>query len=216
MTKTEMQQVLDAWPHGEPTWLPTCDESKALYDLECKAIAIMQAAVDAPAHPKGLFVDMIAEQGPAFVAEMAKIGCIQHDCDECKARAAQPSGLPFVPWSKEVDMRESWTQPAQPVQPDANQKLLQIIAAAYQIAGVYEAPDHVLDVLANPEAATRGEIDALLPFVAAQPKQEPLTQAQRSQVFDCAETSMRHNPNLSWRDAICDALESAHGIGEKT
>ena len=74
---------------------------------------------------------------------------------------AQPSGLPFVPWSKEADMRESWTQPAQP-------------------------------------------------------KQEALTQAQRSQVFDCAETSMRHNPNLSWRDAICDALESAHGIGEKT
>lgn len=57
----------------------------------------------------------------------------------------------------------------EPVQPADAQKLLQIIAALYQIAGVYEAPDHVLDVLANPTSATQDQIDALLPFVPADP-----------------------------------------------
>ena len=52
---------------------------------------------------------------------------------------------------------------ALPVEP-ATDKLLQIIAATYQIAGVYDAPEHVLDVLANPELATQEQIDALLPF----------------------------------------------------
>jgi len=48
-------------------------------------------------------------------------------------------------------------------------KLLQIIAAAYQIAGAHDAPEHVLDVLANPEMATQEQIDALLPYVPVQP-----------------------------------------------
>lgn len=67
-------------------------------------------------------------------------------------------------WNECVEARAP-----QPVQPAANQKLLQIIAAAYQIAGVYDAPGYVLDVLANPAAATQDDIDALLPFVTAQP-----------------------------------------------
>jgi bacterioferritin-associated ferredoxin len=46
---------------------------------------------DISAQPKGLFVDLIEAQGPEFVAEMAKIGCIGHDCAECKDRAAQPT-----------------------------------------------------------------------------------------------------------------------------
>ena len=58
--------------------------------------------------------------------------------------------------------------PAQPVQP-ADENLLEIIAAAYQIAGAYEAPDYVLDVLANPTTATQEQIDALLPFAPVQP-----------------------------------------------
>ena len=48
-------------------------------------------------------------------------------------------------------------------------KLLEIIAAAYQIAGAYEAPDYVLDVLANPTTATQEQIDALLPFAPMLP-----------------------------------------------
>ena len=47
-------------------------------------------------------------------------------------------------------------------------KLLEIIAATYQIAGAYDAPVHVLDVLANPLEATQEQIDALLPFVPVQ------------------------------------------------
>lgn len=48
-------------------------------------------------------------------------------------------------------------------------KLLQIIAATYQIAGACDAPDHILDVLASPKRTTQVQIDAMLPFV--QPKQ---------------------------------------------
>ena len=44
-------------------------------------------------------------------------------------------------------------------------RLREIIACAYQIAGAYDAPAHVLDVLANPLEATQAQIDALLPFV---------------------------------------------------
>ena len=55
----------------------------------------------------------------------------------------------------------------QPVQP-ASERLLEIIAASYQIAGAYEAPDYVLDVLASPTTATQEQIDALLPFAPVQ------------------------------------------------
>ena len=48
---------------------------------------------------------------------------------------------------------------------DPHDKLLRIIAAAYQIAGACDLPDHVLDVLANPEMATQEQIAAMLPFV---------------------------------------------------
>lgn len=51
-----------------------------------------------------------------------------------------------------------------PVQP-ASDKVREIIAATYQILGAYDAPEHVLDVLADPEGATQAQIDALLPFV---------------------------------------------------
>ena len=60
-------------------------------------------------------------------------------------------------------LHQEFGSAALPVEP-ATDKLLQIIAATYQIAGVYDAPEHVLDVLANPELATQEQIDALLPF----------------------------------------------------
>lgn len=43
-------------------------------------------------------------------------------------------------------------------------KLLTIIAAAYQVAGAHDAPAHILDVLANPEGATVEQIEAMLPY----------------------------------------------------
>jgi hypothetical protein len=45
------------------------------------------------------------------------------------------------------------------------ERLLAIIAAAYQIAGAHDAPAHILDVLANPEAATDEQVEAMLPYV---------------------------------------------------
>mgnify|MGYP000662704429 CR=1 FL=1 len=69
---------------------------------------------------------------------------------------------------------------ALPVQP-ATDKLLKIIAATYQIAGVYDAPEHVLDVLANPVMATQEQIDALLPFNIALPVQPAAIAAKGGQ-----------------------------------
>lgn len=46
----------------------------------------------------------------------------------------------------------------------ARDRLLQIIASAYQIAGFHDANAHILDVLANPEHATQEQIDAMLPY----------------------------------------------------
>lgn len=43
-------------------------------------------------------------------------------------------------------------------------KLLDIIAAAYQIAGAHGAPVHVLDVLARPGEATEAQVSAMLPY----------------------------------------------------
>jgi hypothetical protein len=47
------------------------------------------------------------------------------------------------------------------------ERLLTIIAAAYQVAGAHGAPAHVLDVLARPEAVTDGQVAAMLPYVPA-------------------------------------------------
>jgi len=71
---------------------------------------------------------------------------------------------------------------SQPIQP-ASERLLEIIAAAYQIAGAYEAPDYVLDVLANPTTATQEQIDALLPFAPVQPATD-LTDEYRACCLD--------------------------------
>jgi hypothetical protein len=49
-------------------------------------------------------------------------------------------------------------------------KLLTIIAYAYQIASALGAPAYILNVLADPENATNEQIDAMLPF-APEPKE---------------------------------------------
>lgn len=53
---------------------------------------------------------------------------------------------------------------AQPVAAQGRDKLLTIIASAYQIAGHHDAPEHILDVLADPEAATEAQVEAMLPY----------------------------------------------------
>jgi hypothetical protein len=53
--------------------------------------------------------------------------------------------------------------PASPAVPDRDH-LLKIIAFAYQIAGAHDAPEHILDVLADPEGATAAQVDAMLPY----------------------------------------------------
>jgi len=44
-------------------------------------------------------------------------------------------------------------------------KLLTIIASAYQIAGAHDAPANILDVLADPESATLEQVEAMLPYI---------------------------------------------------
>lgn len=48
-------------------------------------------------------------------------------------------------------------------------KLLTIIAYAYQIAGAHEVPAHILDVLSDPEGATGEQVEAMLPYIPASP-----------------------------------------------
>jgi hypothetical protein len=50
---------------------------------------------------------------------------------------------------------------------DGYQKLLRIIGYAYQIAGAHDCPEHILDVLADPEGATGEQIEAMLPYTVA-------------------------------------------------
>ena len=38
----------------------------------------------------------LARLGQEIEADTPKIGCVQHDCDECKARLAQPAQRPWV------------------------------------------------------------------------------------------------------------------------
>lgn len=47
---------------------------------------------------------------------------------------------------------------------DGYQKLLRIIAYMYQVAGVHDCPEHILDVLADPESATAEQVEAMLPY----------------------------------------------------
>lgn len=48
---------------------------------------------------------------------------------------------------------------------------------------------------------------------AALSARKPLTEEQRSKVFRDAETRMVYDLNLSWRNAVVDEVERAHGIG---
>jgi hypothetical protein len=58
---------------------------------------------------------------------------------------------------------------------EENDKLLEIIGCAYQVAGAHGAPVRILDVLADPQAATAEQIDAMLPYTFDDMGGEPLT-----------------------------------------
>lgn len=60
---------------------------------------------------------------------------------------------------------------------NSQDKLLNIIASAYQIAGSYGAPSNVLDVFSDPEAASDEQIEALLPYVPDNSVQDNLVAA---------------------------------------
>ena len=44
------------------------------------------------------------------------------------------------------------------------------------------------------------------------PARKPLTAGDRDKVFDRADKRMQSNTNTSWRNAIVDEVEAAHGI----
>ena len=46
------------------------------------------------------------------------------------------------------------------------------------------------------------------------PQRKPLTAGDRDKVFDRADKRMQSNTNTSWRNAIVDEVEAAHGIKE--
>lgn len=48
-------------------------------------------------------------------------------------------------------------------------KMRQIIANMYQVAGAHDCPEHILDVLADPEDATDEQIEAMLPYHIIEP-----------------------------------------------
>ena len=59
-------------------------------------------------------------------------------------------------------------------------KLLRIIACAYQIIGTHDAPGHILDVLGDPKNATDEQIGAILPYMPLEagqpaPARQPLS-----------------------------------------
>jgi len=74
------------------------------------------------------------------------------------------------------------------------EKLLTIIAYAYQIAGAHDAPEHILDVLSDPEAATGEQIEAMLPYMSA-----PVSDRQH---IPGNFTTHR----AAWRDAITECI----------
>ena len=94
--------------------------------------------------------------------------CPEHDRSSCSDENPFNAGVDFrygTVWCRRCEgLRQLKTISERPLVDD-REKLLEIIAAAYQIAGAYDAPTQVLDVLANPTSATQEQINALLPFV---------------------------------------------------
>jgi len=71
------------------------------------------------------------------------------------------NGTPSVKWLDHANMPPAGTKLHTGAQLD---KLLTIIASAYQFAGKHDCPARILDVLANPGDATDDKVAAMLPY----------------------------------------------------
>lgn len=91
--------------------------------------------------------------------------------------------------------------------PGQADKLLTIIAYAYQIAGAHDAPTHILDVLADPEAATIEQVDAMLPY------QPGLVQAAPDKF---AGINQHHVADAFWESWKQNGVPHKHGYYEST
>lgn len=70
-------------------------------------------------------------------------------------------GVPLVMWRDRRDMPQLGEKL---YTGRARDRLLEIIAAAYQIAAKHSAPARVLDILADPDAASADQIALMLPY----------------------------------------------------
>lgn len=71
------------------------------------------------------------------------------------------NGESFVKWRDRANMPPAGAKLHTGARCD---KLLTIIAAAYQVAGAHDCPARILDVLANPDEATDDQVAAMLPY----------------------------------------------------
>lgn len=105
-------------------------------------------------------------------------------------------GEPLVKWRDRGDM----PKPGEKLySASALHQLLEIIAAAYQVAAKHGAPAQVLDVLADPSAATSDQVAAMLPY------QVDLGPVQRESSASITETQVEQ----LWARAYKDALAAA-------
>jgi hypothetical protein len=98
-------------------------------------------------------------------------------------KAAQPTAMPFVPWSKEAEMMESWTHEQQPVKPIA---------------------ERVSDLVER-----LGGIE-YLESRSLKPVQKPLTYEQIQQLYIKAYNGGDHGRDFE--TAFVKEIEAAHGI----
>lgn len=58
----------------------------------------------------------------------------------------------------------------------------------------------------------KGPLSVGTKLYTSPPDRNPLTAGDRDKVFDRADKRMQSNTNTSWRNAIVDEVEAAHGI----
>lgn len=107
---------------------------------------------------------------PTLTTLRATLDAVRYISSEANAELLE-RGSVLCAVSRMMVSRDDVPLYTQPVAAQGDRdKLLSIIASAYLIAGHHDAPAHILDVLADPEAATDAQVDAMLPYqpVAAQ------------------------------------------------
>lgn len=96
-----------------------------------------------------------------------------------------------------------------------NERLQEICAAAYQMAGVFEAPVRFLDALSNPMDATREQIEALLPVSADE--EQTSKNALQAELWQRELTSLPgyDAPLVFERYSVADFHKAPSGEGPK-